>query len=295
MKAAPDTQRAMRASHVHPLMRGIVMHAIGNSRGMKTLATALVAATFGLGAAGNARAQSTGFGSYAYSIKGVAEETVLGLSKSTETFGPDDQSVTTTSGSNAKDAANINESHYGVTDYQSEDDENSTDVDPSANQANAASSSGSGNALGGVVSWSNFSIQETCNQDGSIPGQLDCTTYDTISNLLINGVAAGKAGSFAPGTSIPISADIPDDECDLGYDSFEGELVLGNSAINSGTEQGSSTEIAMEITGTATCYDAGIIPIYTVEYDEQIGVPAISYLANSPMYIVKTSYNKLAY
>jgi hypothetical protein len=260
-------------------MRGIAMHAIRNNRGMKTLATALLVATFGVGGAGYAQTQTQNgqFSSEANSDTGTATQTLAGLLPSTQTWGPDDQSETTTAGSNSEPTPSVTETINGVTTYQSEDDDNSTDAGGGNDQANASSSSGSGSALGGLVSWSNLSIQETCLPDSNIDDQIDCTTYESITDLLINGQPAATAGSFAPGTSIPISGSIPDTNCLLGADKFSGNLVLDNSILNSGTEQGSDTEIAIQITGTATCYTADLLPLYTTTYNEQIGGPDISY------------------
>jgi hypothetical protein len=260
-------------------MRGIVMHAKRNSRNMKALAAALIVATLGLGSAGHAQSQAPAvFSSEANSDTGTATQTLAGLlPASPQPWGPDDQSETNTSGNNDEPTPSIAEDINGVTTYQSEDDDNSTDAGGADDQANASSSSGSGSALGGLITWSNYSIQETCLPDSNTPDQIDCTTYVTISDLLVNGQPAATSGSFAPGTSIPVSGNIPDTNCPLGTDNFSGNLVLDNSILNSGTEQGSDTEIAMQITGTATCDTLGLVPLYTTTYNEQIGGPAIAY------------------
>jgi hypothetical protein len=279
----------MRASHIHPLMRGIAMHAKRNSRGMKMLATALVVAAFGLGSAGYAQTQSIQFSSEADSDTGTATQTLAGLLPSQpQTWGPDDQSETTTSGSNDEPASSVTESVNGVTTYQSEDDDNSTDAGAgSDDQANASSSTGSGSALGGLVSWDNLSIQETCLPDSSVTDQIDCTTYESITNLEVNGQPAITAGSFAPGTSISVTGNIPDTNCPLGTDSFNGTLVLDNSILNNGTKQGSDIEIGLQIIGTATCETLGLVPIYTTNYNEQVGGPDIYYKSLSgPLFIV---------
>ncbi|GGA52038.1 hypothetical protein [Dyella nitratireducens] len=264
------------------------MHAIRNSLSMKMLSTALVVATFGPGSAAYAQTQSVQFSSEADSDSGTATQTLLGLLPTTQTWGPDDQSETTNSGSNSEPAPSVTENINGVTTYQSQDDDNSTDAGSGADQANATSSSGSGSALGGLITWSNLSIQETCLPDGSIGDQIDCTVYESITNLDVNGKPATTAGSFAPGTSIPVSGNIPDTNCPLGTDSFSGNMVLDNSILDSGTEQGSDAEIAIQITGTATCYTADLVPLYTTGYNEQIGGPDIYYKGTYSLYVVRT-------
>jgi hypothetical protein len=273
------------------------MHAIRNSRSMKTLAAALVVATFGLGNTGYAQTQkSIQFSSEADSDSGTATQTLLGLLPTSQTWGPDDQSETTASGSNSEPAPSVTENISGVTAYQSEDDDNSTDAGAgSDDQANASSSSGSGSALGGLITWNNLSIQITCVPDGNIADQIDCTTYETIGGLLINGVQALTAGSFAPGTSIPVSGDIPDTNCPLGTDSFSGNIVLNNSVLNSGTEQGSDTQIALQITGTATCKTADLVTVYTTTYNLQIGGPEIYYSDDVAAYVVDNWTDKAIY
>jgi hypothetical protein len=274
------------------------MHAIRNSRSMKTFATALVVATFGLGSAGHAQSPApVVLTSEANSDAGTATQTYVGLLPAPpQPWGPDDQSETNTSGSNDEPTPSITESINGVTTYQSEDDDNSTDAGGVDDQANASSSSGSGSALGGLITWSNYSVQETCLPDSNTPDQIDCTTYVTISDLLINGQPAATSGNFAPGTSIPVSGNITDTNCPLGTDSFSGNLVLDNSILNSGTEQGSDTEIAMQITGTATCYTLDLVPLYTTTYNEQIGGPEIAYKdAGYPQYIYPSWKDTLSY
>jgi hypothetical protein len=157
-------------------------------------------------------------------------------------------------------------------------------VDQSAAQANASASTGSGSALG-IVTWDSISIQETCLPDGTVSDQIDCSTYESITNLYINGQPATAAGNFSSGASIPFSGNIPDTDCPLGTDSFSGNLVLDNSILNSGTEQGSDTEVGMEITGTATCYTADLIPIYTTNIDDQIAGPKVWYESEEPKFI----------
>jgi hypothetical protein len=280
-------------------MRGIAMHAIRNSRGMKTLATAFFVATFGLGSAGYAQTTKNTFvfASEADSFSASATQITLGLLPSTSTVAPVDQSETTTSGSNSESAPFINENVNGVVIDQSEDNENSTDAGGSGNQANASSSSGSGSALGGLVTWNNLSVQLTCLPDSNVGDQIDCTTYVTITGLFINGQPATTAGGIAPGTSIPVSGNIPDTNCPLGTDSFSGNIVLDNSILNSGTEQGSDTEIAMQITGTATCKTADLVTLYTTTYNLQIGGPSISYddEDDEPDYIYEKQYVESVY
>jgi hypothetical protein len=73
-------------------------------------------------------------------------------------------------------------------------------------------------------------------------------------------------------------------------------MNLDNSVINSGTEQGSDTEIAIQITGTATCYTLGLVPLYTTNYNEQIGGPWNSYKsAGSSKYISPNWNDELYY
>lgn len=267
------------------------MHAIRNSQGRKMLAAALAVAMLGWGSAGNAQTNIQ-FSSEADSVQGTSTQTTAGLLQTTKTWGPEDQSTTTTSGSNSQSAPSINDTNQGVADYFSEDDENSTDVDESFQQTNASSSAGAGSALGGLITWNNYSIQLTCNRNGSTPNQIDCTVYESISNLMVNGQPAGQTGSFAPGTSIPVSGNITDTNCPLGVDSFSGYLILDNSILNSGTEQGSDNEIAMEAIGTATCKTAGLVTLYTTSYDEQIGGPRMGYYSDDPDYIEGTYYLK---
>jgi hypothetical protein len=287
----------MRASHIHPLMRGNAMHAKRNNWGMKTLAATPIVVALGLGTA--AYAQSTApavFNSTAYSDSGVATQTIVGaLPLPPQTWGPDDSSQTTDSGSNSQSTPSIAKTINGVNTYESEDDENSTDAGGTGDQANASSSSGSSSVLGGLVSWDNFSTQEGCLPNAVNPSEIDCLFYITITNLLIDGKAAAPSGNFSVGTSIPVEGDIPDEDCDLGVDSFSGELVLGNSILNSGTEQGSSAQIAMQLTGTATCEAAGLVPLYTVDYDEQIGSTTINYFSQAPAFVVPTYNSKLVY
>ncbi|GGA13747.1 hypothetical protein [Dyella caseinilytica] len=271
------------------------MHATRNNRGTKTFAATLLAVAIGLASTGYAQAQSVQFSSEADSDSGTATQTLLGLLQSPQNWGPDDQSQTTTSGSNDQTAPSIDEDISGVDVFESEDADNSTDAGATGDQADASSSSGSGSALGGLISWSNLSIQLSCLPDGSISDQIDCTTYESVTNLLINGQPAAKAGSFAAGTSIPVSGNIPDTNCPLGTDSFTGNVVLDNSILNSGGEQGSDNEIGMQITGTATCDTLGLVPLYTTAYNEQIGAPRISYEYTAQKYIVEKQVNYYYY
>ena len=258
------------------------MHTICNSRNMKTLAAALLVATFGPAGTGYAQTTPPTFSASATSVEGMETQTT-GIFQSTKNWGPDDQSTTSTIGSNDEPSPSITETNNGVEDYQSVDDDNSTDAGSGNDQADAASTSGSGSALGGLVTWNNLSIGETCLPDSGINNRIDCTVHETFSDLRINGQSAIQ-GSFGPATSIPVAGNIPDPDCPLGVVSFEGNLVLDDSIINTGTEQGSDTEIAMQITGTATCKAAGLIPLYTQNYNEQIGVLDINYSASIPVY-----------
>lgn len=271
------------------------MHAIRNSQGNKVLTTALVVAMLGWGSAGYAQTSNIQFSAEADSNQGNLVQTTAGLLQTSKSWGPDDQSITITSGSNSQSASSINDTNEGVTEYSSDDDENSTDADETIHQANAASSAGAGGALGGLITWSNYSIQLTCNPDGSTANQINCTTYESISNLMINGQPAGQAGSFAAGTSIPVSGNITDTNCPLGVVSFSGNLVLDNSIVNSGAEQGSDTEIAMQITGTATCKTANLVTLYTTAYNEQIGGPEIKYIDDEPEFVISKQVDDLGY
>lgn len=240
-------------------------------------ALAIMLMTTALGFANTAQAQQATaafqFDSEADADSGAATQTLLGLLPQTISWGPDAQSITDLSGSNSAPSPSIAENINGVSTYQSYNNTDSTDAADSggSDDGDANVSTGTGSALGGLVSWANLFIKESCAPDSNIAQQVDCSTYASITDLSVDGKLV-PAGNYNPGAVIPITGNIPDANCPLGIDSFNGSLVLDNSIVSDGTPA-SDTEIAVDITGTATCLTAGLLPLYTTSYSEQIGGP----------------------
>ncbi|MFC3651204.1 hypothetical protein ACFONN_06595 [Dyella humi] len=263
------------------------MNALFSGKPATKAALYLFSVSLGLGAAGHAMAQTAQFSSESDSIMGTVTKTdaITGIMQTT-TINPVDQSTTSVSGSNNQSALSAEQTINGIMVY------NLTGIDNSTNDADTASTDdGNGNAtlgisnlLQGLVSWNSSSTPLSCNVDGIMQSQIDCSSQQVISGLAINGIMVAP-GTYPSGAIFAVMGTIKDPNClldgALGEETFSGTLTLQPSSImGDGTKQGKVSLRGMNLSGTATCSVLGI-PLFQTAYNLNVAGPYTDYTSDS--------------
>jgi hypothetical protein len=219
-----------------------------------------------------ARAQIVTSSSESDALQGTVIKCVLNVSPAlctTTTIAPVAQSVTSTTGSNEDAVPSASQSINNVQVYNiSNIDDTTSDSDTASNDSGTGEArTGQVSILQGLVTFTSSDTPLTCATNSSHPGEIDCNSAQTIQGAQINGVPI-PLGTYPAGTSFPVSGPINDPDCLLGTETFTGNLVFQESAIQgNGTPQGMVNQTGWRLAGTATCTVAGLVRLFTTQYD----------------------------